>query len=134
MEIKPPKAVLYLWQLRALALCTLLYLLISFIGFKYSALIFLIFALFSFVYLPLFLRGYRICDNGENIILHYGVFIKHRRAVKRDNIIYCTLISLPDAAAVSLCAVIIRGVNTRIFIPELELSKVKGLLWENYHD
>ena len=127
MELKPPFSSLCLWCFRVLSLCTLLYLLLSFLGFKYSCFI-IILVPFMFAYLLLFFRGYRALLLEKHIELNYGVLIKHHKRINRENIICTTLFKLPDAGCLGLQGAILRGVNTRIFILELRESDSQRLI------
>lgn len=128
MHFSPPKKVLFLYEFRALVLFSFLHLALSFLGFSLFPVLLFVWGVVAVIYLPLFLRSYRVTITHNHLNLHYGVLIKHNKEINRENIICTTLFRLPDATCLGLCSAVLRGVNTRIFILELLSEEIKCLI------
>ena len=130
VELKLPKKTLRVWQTRIFMVAVILsaFLCILFDFYTFSALLLILCAVISFVYLPLLFGSYTIILTDSYISVERGVFIKSNKIMPRALLVYAESVSLPLSNALGLSAVILKSAKGFCVIPEIEKQKADELL------
>ncbi len=133
-EYSVPKSTLKLWQARIFLVFAALCLLTGWVWFLtlyFSIVIISAFALtafFSYVYLPLFFKSYRVEVGQQAIIIKSGIVIKHSRIMTFPRLLYAEHIITPLARAFGVSALLLRATRASVFVFELNKSDIKEIL------
>ena len=121
-ELQLPKKTLRVWQIRNFMIGIIIsaFLTILFSLYIPSAILLIICAIVSFIYLPLLHRSYKITIADTYISVERGVFIKADKIMPRALLVYAESMSLPLSNALGLSAVILKAARGYCIIPEIE--------------
>lgn len=130
LELKLPKKTLRVWQTRIFMVAVILsaFLCILFDFYTFSALVLILCAVISFVYLPLLFKSYTIILTDSYISVERGVFITSNKIMPRALLVYAESVSLPLSNALGLSAVILKAAKGFCVIPEIEKQRADELL------
>lgn len=130
VELKLPKKTLRVWQTRIFMVAVILsaFLCILFDFYTLSALLLILCAVISFVYLPLLFKSYTIILTDSYISVERGVFITSNKIMPRALLVYAESVSLPLSNALGLSAVILKAAKGFCVIPEIEKQRADELL------
>lgn len=129
-ELKLPKKTLRVWQTRLFMVAVILsaFLCILFDFYTFSAVLLILCAVISFVYLPLLFKSYTIILTDSYISVERGVFIRSNKIMPRALLVYAESVSLPLSNALGLSAVILKAAKGFCVIPEIEKQRADELL------
>ena len=97
---------------------------------KISAIIITVLIIFAVIFLPIFIKSFKICLENGQIFLEYGVVVRRKIVINPRHIIYITTIKSPICAVFNLRTVKICMVGYRLFVPMLTKCDAKKLLAE----
>lgn len=133
-RVNLPKKTLFLWQIRVVMLTAL----IVWLCLRYSTVLSLlklvaiivcaVGILLTFIYLPVFFKGYEILFKNEAILINYGVFIKFSHIMPYPRLIYAQSFSTPLASIFGVTALSLKAARSRVIILEIENKDAKHII------
>lgn len=131
---KPSKKTKYIWWIRSLLIIIAVFLLTIWVSVLtpyvliLPATVIFIALLFDFVYLPLYLKNYKITVSDGAIILSSGVFIKTERIMPFPRLVYAEKIETPFGRAAGISAIVFRAARVEAVTAELDKKQADEVI------
>lgn len=135
-----PKKTRVLWQLRiAVAFLIALFIVLVIIPFNILRIIFVTVILLSglfliFIYVPIFVKTYKVVVDCESVCIYKGVIIKSVTILPRARMVFVKNLSTPLMAMLNLELVMFKASKGWVFVPEINKNTAQTLLRLIYGD
>ena len=133
-EYTLPRATLYLWQCRSAAVWLLIVGICTLYLFRIKhflialIIIAVLFAVFTFVYLPKLFASYKIRRISDAVVINLGVIFHSTHILPFSRLIYAQKIKSPIARKFNLTALMLKAARTWLFVPEMTTADAERFL------
>ena len=132
MTFTLPKKTVTLWQMRLVFvtafLCFVSLLFGGMLRWILMAIILLVCTTVAFVYVPIYLKSYKITVDTGFIAVSKGVIIKSTNIMPHPRLIYAQSITTPLASLFKMKIILLKAARGWVFVPEMEVENSDYML------